>query len=190
MDSQASTPSYQRMYNGITSVTISALGRHNLWGAFLTLSHTHTQSQHNTYLLATISHVCMQTYTQTLCCILHYWTQQFGTTTAGKPYGQQETALFSSLTAQQQSDFTLASYSLTPFSSLWLPVVFPFEADLISHIRTSIFLKRAEWDCFDPFRMRKLKPAKPATPKREIISFHCFLQVSSWLTWERSISFT
>lgn len=43
-----------------------------------------------------------------------------------------------------KSDFTLVSYSLTAFSSLRLPVVFPFEADLISHIRTSIFLKRAE----------------------------------------------
>lgn len=41
-------------------------------------------------------------------------------------------------------DFTLVSYSLTAVSSPRLPVVFPFEADLISHIRTSIFLKRAE----------------------------------------------
>lgn len=48
------------------------------------------------------------------------------------------------LQCNNKSDFTLVSYSLTAFSSLELPVVFPFEADLISHIRTSIFLKRAE----------------------------------------------
>lgn len=48
------------------------------------------------------------------------------------------------LQCNNKSDFTLVSYSLTAVSSLRLPMVFPFEADLISHIRTSIFLKRAE----------------------------------------------
>lgn len=89
-----------------------------------------------------------------------------------------------------KSDFTLVPYSVTAFSSLRLPVVFPFEADLISHIRTSIFLKRAEYDCFDPFHMRKLRPEQPATLKREVISFPDFLQIFFWLTWERCISFT
>lgn len=52
--------------------------------------------------------------------------------------------LCSPLLQCNNSDFTLVSYSLTAVSSLRLPMVLPFEADLISHIRTSIFLKRAE----------------------------------------------
>lgn len=92
--------------------------------------------------------------------------------------------------SEKRGDFTPVSCSLTAFSSPQLPMVFLFEEDLISHIRTSIFLKRAEKDCFDPFHMRKPRPALPATLKRKVISFRSVLQISSWLAWERCISFT
>lgn len=42
---------------------------------------------------------------------------------------------------------------------------------------------KAEEDCFDPFHMRKPRPAQPATLRRKVISF----AASSWLTWEHSI---
>lgn len=93
--------------------------------------------------------------------------------------GQQETAVFFSPTVQQQVISHCFFYSLTAFSSLRLPVVFPFEADLISHIRTSILLKRAEYDGFDPFHMRKVRPAQPATLKREVFFFFSFFSIAS-----------
>lgn len=59
-----------------------------------------------------------------------------------------------------------------------------FEADLIPHICTSIFLKRSDYDCFDPFHKRKLRPQQPATLKREVIASRSSLQIFSRLTWE------
>lgn len=59
--------------------------------------------------------------------------------------------LFSSLQCNKRRDFTLVSHSPPAFTSLRLPVACLSEGDLISHIRTSIFLKRAKENCFDPF---------------------------------------
>lgn len=60
-------------------------------------------------------------------------------------------SLFLSLQCNKRRDFTLVSHSPPAFTSLRLPVACLFEGDLISHIRTSIFLKRAKENCFDPF---------------------------------------
>lgn len=83
-----------------------------------------------------------------------------------------------------KGDFQLASHSLTALSSRSIPEVFPFEADLIPHICTSIFLKSADRDCFDPFHKRVVRPKQPATLKSEVISSNSLLQILSWLTWE------
>lgn len=74
---------------------------------------------------------------------LHHWTQHTQTTNILHVHSADSRRQLCSLLLQcnNKSDFTLVSYSLTAFSSLRLPVVFPFEADSISHIHTSIFLK-------------------------------------------------
>lgn len=49
-------------------------------------------------------------------------------------------------------------HSPPAFASLRLPVARLSEGDLISHIRTSIFLKRAKENCFDPFSHERESP--------------------------------
>lgn len=90
-----------------------------------------------TYLLLT--NLCRHTPKH----ILPHWTQHTQTTDISHEHCVDSRRQLCSplLQCNNRSDFTLVSYSLTAFSSLRLPVVFPFEADLISHIRTSIFLK-------------------------------------------------
>lgn len=89
------------------------------------------------------------------------------------------------LQCNKKIDFTPASFSL--ISSAPSGVIFE---DLISHIRTSSFLTRAQEGCLDPFHMRKPRPAQIATLKRIIISFKSFLHIYFWLLWERCISFS
>ena len=108
---------------------------------------------------------------------------------AWKLSGQWDTATFSSLVGQQQVISHWVPIHSLP-SHLWLPVVLPFEADLIPHTHTSIFLKRAGYDCFDPFHTRKLRPEQQATLKREVIASRRLFQIFSWLTWEHCMSFT
>lgn len=107
---------------------------------------------------------------------------------AWKLYEQQESATSSPLIEQQQGAishwFPIRSLPSHLLGSQWCS---PFEADLIPHICTSIFLKRADYDCFDPFHKRKLRPQQPATPKREVIASRSSLQIFSWLTWEHVV---